>query len=301
MAEHVIITEGSGMNVIAVDAVVNKTTTNDANVNLEPNTFYELGSASLQTLNLPTSDKDGDLIVISSVGSGGFKIVQAAGEQILFGTAETTLGTFGTLESTQINSVIYLRRLLAPGLYLASNPQGDLLIDAAGAAILQNAINDTGGGAGGTNSYGELYKAFEFNIENLTANVWQLWDEGTFISGILSDFSREDSPDPRSRLTYTGLDTKDFLVRMTCTSRERSDPFFEGAIYKNGVRQESSRMLFTQQNDVVTNVHRTAGTSVGFAMVSLSTNDNIEPWVMSPNTEPLGLFGVYLSVTQLTK
>ena len=147
MAEHVIITEGSGLNVIPIDALVKKITTNDVNVALEANTFYELGHNSQQTLTLPTVSKDGDLIGISGVGSGGFKIIQAAGEQILFGTEETTIGTFGTLESTQFSAVLYLRRLLTPGLYLASTPQGEFLIDAAGDAILQNAINNTVSGS----------------------------------------------------------------------------------------------------------------------------------------------------------
>jgi hypothetical protein len=145
MAENVIITAGSGRNVNAIDSIVNQIATNDSLVDLEPNTFYELEDSSLQTLNLPLVSKEGDLIGISGVATGLFKIVQRAGEQILYGTTATTIGTFGTFESTQINDVVYLRRLASPTLWLAYATQGNFLVDAAGAATLNNAINNTGG------------------------------------------------------------------------------------------------------------------------------------------------------------
>lgn len=152
MATNAIITEGNGINVNVVDALVKKITTSDATVNLEPNTFYELIGSTLQTLNFPAvgADKDGDLIGIAGVGVGLFKIVQTADQQIIFGSVSTTYGAAGTFESTQENDIIYLRRMTATGQYLASTAQGEFLIDAAGAALTNNAINKTDFGSGNT-------------------------------------------------------------------------------------------------------------------------------------------------------
>lgn len=250
MATNVIIKEGSGINVIPIDAFIQKVTTNDSTVNLEPNTFYELGSGTLQTLNLPTIDKDGDVIGIGGIGAGLFKIVQIAGEQILFGITPTTSGATGTLESTQINSVLYLRRLAAPGLYLASTPQGEFLIDAAGAAILNNAINNIVGGG-----------ALEIGFVNMVSTtVSDGWTGRTFA---FTDFYKELTPalatyftdntanfthTVNGQLQYTGPTKRFSISSMYCTEDESR---LAGVIAVNGTRDLNSESYSRGTSSVI--------------------------------------------------
>lgn len=86
---------------------VNQTTTT---VTMGANTGYTINAgASLVTLTLPTVANQGDFIEIDGFSAGGWKIAQAAGQQILFGNKATTAGVTGSLASTNANDCIRLR------------------------------------------------------------------------------------------------------------------------------------------------------------------------------------------------
>ena len=70
------------------------------------NTGYVTNSASRIILTLPITAVVGNVIRIAGKGSGGWSIAQNSGQQILYGTGSSTIGTGGSLSSTyQTDSV----------------------------------------------------------------------------------------------------------------------------------------------------------------------------------------------------
>ena len=61
---------------------------------------YLADNAALVTLTLPTTAAFGQLIYIQGFGPGGWSIAQNAGQNIQVGSASTTVGTGGSLSST---------------------------------------------------------------------------------------------------------------------------------------------------------------------------------------------------------
>ena len=60
----------------------------------------ETTKAGLLTVSLPATSAIGDVIILQGYGAGGWKITQAANQQVLFGNKNTTLGASGYLAST---------------------------------------------------------------------------------------------------------------------------------------------------------------------------------------------------------
>ena len=56
--------------------------------------------AGLLTMSLPAASAVGDTMILQGYGAGGWTITQGAGQQILVGNTNTTLGAGGTLSST---------------------------------------------------------------------------------------------------------------------------------------------------------------------------------------------------------
>lgn len=70
------------------------------------NNIYLPSNAALVTCSLPTTSSVGDLVSIAGKGAGGWIVSQAASQQIHVGNSATTLGTGGSLASTnQFDSV----------------------------------------------------------------------------------------------------------------------------------------------------------------------------------------------------
>jgi hypothetical protein len=69
-------------------------------VTMGVNSSYISDSSSLITFTLPATAAVGSEFQIAGKGSGGWKIAQAAGQQINFGNVTTTSGTAGYLAST---------------------------------------------------------------------------------------------------------------------------------------------------------------------------------------------------------
>lgn len=84
---------------------VNQTSTS---VTMAVNTSYLANNAALVTLTLPTTCAQGTEFAVAGVGAGGWKIAQAASQQINFGNVTTTSGTGGFLASSNQFDVVYL-------------------------------------------------------------------------------------------------------------------------------------------------------------------------------------------------
>jgi hypothetical protein len=69
-------------------------------VTMVVDTNYVADNASLVTLTLPAVCPFGATFQVTGKGTGGWKIAQAAGQQINLGNAQTTVGTSGYLSST---------------------------------------------------------------------------------------------------------------------------------------------------------------------------------------------------------
>jgi hypothetical protein len=63
-------------------------------------TIYIANFGTLVTLSLPLTSAVGDLISVIGKGAGGWKISQAAGQQIFISPNSTTLGVTGSLSSS---------------------------------------------------------------------------------------------------------------------------------------------------------------------------------------------------------
>lgn len=77
------------------------------------NTGYLANSASLVVLTLPGTCALGTQFEVAGIGTGGWEIAQASGQQINFGDVATTSGTGGSLASTNEYDVVRLVCTLA--------------------------------------------------------------------------------------------------------------------------------------------------------------------------------------------
>jgi hypothetical protein len=64
------------------------------------NNGYIVDNVSLVTLSLPTISNLGDEIIIVGRGTGGWKISQSVNQQIIIGSDSSTIGTGGSIAST---------------------------------------------------------------------------------------------------------------------------------------------------------------------------------------------------------
>ena len=69
---------------------------------------YFCDSSDRLIVTLPTSAVVGDVIAVAYQGTGGWKIEQNQGQKIIFGNQETTTGTAGYIESTDVGDNIFI-------------------------------------------------------------------------------------------------------------------------------------------------------------------------------------------------
>lgn len=69
--------------------------------------YFTNGGSTVQ-VTLPNTSLVGDTFVVSAINSNGWKVVQGAGQQILIGNQNTTLGASGYLQSTFVGDSIIL-------------------------------------------------------------------------------------------------------------------------------------------------------------------------------------------------
>jgi len=100
-----------------------------ASVTMATNTGYTSDDgATLVTFTLPTTSAIGDFVEINGKGAGGWKIAQAAGQQIHFGSSATTSGTGGSLASTLQFDNVRLRCITANTIFTVVSVQGTLTV-----------------------------------------------------------------------------------------------------------------------------------------------------------------------------
>ena len=78
----------------------NWNTINTTSASMSTNNGYFANNSALVSLALPSVSAVGDPLSIVGMGAGGWTITQAAGQQIIIGSAATTLGVGGSLSST---------------------------------------------------------------------------------------------------------------------------------------------------------------------------------------------------------
>lgn len=72
------------------------------------NSGYIVNSATLATITLPATAAVGSILEIVGVGAGGWRLAQAAGQQVVFGNLSNTAGTAGQLNSTHQRDALRL-------------------------------------------------------------------------------------------------------------------------------------------------------------------------------------------------
>lgn len=92
------------------------------------NTGYIANNASLVTLTLPATAAIGSVIPVVGNGAGGWKIAQNAGQNIMFGVADTTTGTGGSLASTNEADCVELVCTVANTTFVVRNSVGNVAV-----------------------------------------------------------------------------------------------------------------------------------------------------------------------------
>lgn len=72
------------------------------------NNGYIINASALSTIALPATATVGSLLEIVGMGAGGWRLAQAAGQQVIFGSISNTAGTGGQLNSTHQRDCIRL-------------------------------------------------------------------------------------------------------------------------------------------------------------------------------------------------
>jgi hypothetical protein len=67
---------------------------------MDPNTAYQNDNAALTTFTLPATAPKGSRIELIGFGAGGWIVAQAAGQSVIIGTAQTTVGVAGNISSS---------------------------------------------------------------------------------------------------------------------------------------------------------------------------------------------------------
>jgi hypothetical protein len=135
-SKTITLTGGSGItinqtgNVIAISSSssgLNFVDVTGTSASMVTNSAYQANNALQVVLTLPTTASFGDALWISGFGAGGWKVIQAANQQIIVGIQHTTSGATGFLESTNQYDGIKLY-CVTPNLVWKniSGPQGAL-------------------------------------------------------------------------------------------------------------------------------------------------------------------------------
>ncbi len=99
-----------------------------SNTSMVVNVGYLCTGGGNLSLALPTTSVFGDEIEIALDGSTSFTITQAAGQQIRMGSSQSTLGSGGSLASTQQGDAIRLLCKVANTLWVSLSSEGNLTI-----------------------------------------------------------------------------------------------------------------------------------------------------------------------------
>jgi hypothetical protein len=94
---------------------------------MSPNVFYYVLGPGLINLTLPSIATAGTRQRVAGYTGTGWKILQGAGQQIIYGNVSTTSGVTGQLESTLITDSIELLCVQDNTIWIVPNgPQGNI-------------------------------------------------------------------------------------------------------------------------------------------------------------------------------
>lgn len=98
-----------------------------SSVTMSVNTLYVTDNgATLVTYTLPTTSAIGTIVKVIGKSSGGWKIAQASGQQILIGIDSSTSGTGGYIASSQTTDCVELVCTTANDTWTVSNMVGNI-------------------------------------------------------------------------------------------------------------------------------------------------------------------------------
>jgi hypothetical protein len=76
------------------------------------NSGYIVNAAALATITLPAAAAVGSILEVVGMGAGGWRLAQAAGQQVIFGNLANTAGAGGQLNSTHQRDAIRLVNII---------------------------------------------------------------------------------------------------------------------------------------------------------------------------------------------
>lgn len=95
---------------------------------MSPNNGYVLNNSALISGTLPVACNVGSLIQINGFGSGGFSIIQNAGQSIIYQGASSTTGPTGNLNSTNAQACVSLRCIVQNTVFQVEDTTGDITL-----------------------------------------------------------------------------------------------------------------------------------------------------------------------------
>lgn len=116
----------SGLPAWASQSALSWSVVNGASQAAAINSGYIVNSATLSTITLPATAAIGSIIKIVGVGAGGWRVAQAAGQQIHFGNISNTAGTGGQLNSTHQRDCIRMCCIVADTTWQVTSSIGNI-------------------------------------------------------------------------------------------------------------------------------------------------------------------------------
>lgn len=116
-------------NIYCKNVVGNWATTSGLSGTMLSGRGYVSNSSSLLTFPLPSTSAVNDIIRVSGQGTGGWKITQASGQQIHYGSVNTTIGTSGYLQNSNRYDSVELRCITANQEWIVISSQGSLSVN----------------------------------------------------------------------------------------------------------------------------------------------------------------------------
>lgn len=132
------LTAGSGISVTNGGGSITIATTNGQGITWNEvtgtsqtaavNNGYITNNAGLVTVTLPSTASIGHIVEIAGAGAGGWRIAQNASQVINFGTAATTTGTGGRLDSVNRYDAVRLICITANTTWTVISSQGNITV-----------------------------------------------------------------------------------------------------------------------------------------------------------------------------
>lgn len=104
------------------------TTVTTTSQNMVANATYTANNAALVSLLLPATAAGGTVLQITGLGAGGWTITQNPGQNIQVGNISTSIGTGGSISSTNRYNTITMKCIVANTTWIVVGSQGTFTI-----------------------------------------------------------------------------------------------------------------------------------------------------------------------------